>query len=65
MNVRQFVSGSSLLLAGWLGVTFVREVPPKQYPTIGRSPAPEATASTPREDNGLIALELAEEAATR
>jgi hypothetical protein len=39
MSIRQFVSGSSILLAGWLGVTFVREVPPNRYPKMDKTPA--------------------------
>ncbi len=32
MSIRLFVSVSSVLLAGWLGLTFVSEVPPNRYP---------------------------------
>jgi len=32
MSIRLFVSVSSLLLAGWLGLTFISEVPPNRYP---------------------------------
>jgi len=37
MKVSSFVSGSALLLAVWLGVTFVNEVSPQQYPSQRRS----------------------------
>jgi hypothetical protein len=32
MNTKRFVSGSSVLLAGWLGATFLSEVPSQRYP---------------------------------
>ena len=32
MNNRRFVSGSSLILVGWLAVTFIYKVPAKSYP---------------------------------
>jgi hypothetical protein len=31
MKLRHFVSGSAVVLAGWLGVTFVMEVPAQRY----------------------------------
>jgi hypothetical protein len=34
MNIRQFVSGSSVILAGWLGATFLNEVPAQRYPKL-------------------------------
>ncbi len=37
MNVTLFVSVSSLLLALWLGITFVHEVPPLQNPNISKA----------------------------
>jgi hypothetical protein len=39
MNTRCFVSGSSLLLAGWLGATFLNEVPAQRYPKLDQKPA--------------------------
>lgn len=42
MKLRHFVSGSSVILAGWLAVTFVYHVPaqryqkPEKYPTTSR-----------------------------
>jgi hypothetical protein len=32
MNTRRFVSGSSVILAAWLGATFLNEVPAQRYP---------------------------------
>ncbi|MCF7731085.1 MAG: hypothetical protein K9N23_05330 [Akkermansiaceae bacterium] len=32
MKVSNFVSGSALILAGWLGATFIHQVSPLQYP---------------------------------
>lgn len=32
MKMHQFVSGSAVILAGWLMLTFFHEVSPQQYP---------------------------------
>jgi hypothetical protein len=40
MNIRHFVSASSLVLAGWLLMTFLREVPTDPYPALGRGSVP-------------------------
>jgi len=32
MKMHQFVSGSAVVLAGWLMLTFFHEVSPQQYP---------------------------------
>jgi hypothetical protein len=37
MNIRNFVSGSSVVLAGWLGATFLNEVPSQRYPKLDKS----------------------------
>ena len=37
MNTSRFVSGSSILLAGWLGATFLNEVPAQRYPKLDRT----------------------------
>ncbi|MES2660287.1 MAG: hypothetical protein V4689_16810 [Verrucomicrobiota bacterium] len=39
MNTRRFVSGSSVVLAGWLGATFFNEVPAQRYPKLDKKPA--------------------------
>ena len=39
MNTLCFVSGSSLILAGWLGATFLNEVPAQRYPMLDKKPA--------------------------
>ncbi|MEX1118493.1 MAG: hypothetical protein WEB60_06825 [Terrimicrobiaceae bacterium] len=36
MNIRNFVSGSSVVLAGWLGATFLNEVPSQRYPKLDK-----------------------------
>jgi hypothetical protein len=38
MNTRRFVSGSSLILAGWLAFTFLYDVPAKSYPKLDKQP---------------------------
>jgi hypothetical protein len=45
MKVSSFVSGSALLLAVWLGVTFVHQVSPQQYPSQRRGPNVTKTAA--------------------
>ncbi len=47
MNTRRFVSGSSVILAGWLGATFFNEVPAQRYPKLDKKPATTAVASEP------------------
>jgi len=50
MNLRYFVSGSSMVLIGWLALTFFHEVPTQRYPRLERprgGAAPETTHATP------------------
>lgn len=35
-NIRNFVVATSLILAVWLGLTFVTKVPSHRYPTLGK-----------------------------
>lgn len=47
MNTRRFVTGSSVVLAAWLGATFLHEVPAQRYPKLQKNaaiPKPVATA---------------------
>jgi hypothetical protein len=39
MSTRKFVSGSSVILAGWLGATFFNEVPSQRYPKLEKTAA--------------------------
>jgi hypothetical protein len=39
MQLRHFVSGSAVILAGWLAVTFIHEVPTQRYPRLDKDPA--------------------------
>jgi hypothetical protein len=39
MSTRKFVSGSSVILAGWLGATFLNEVPAQRYPKLEKKSA--------------------------
>lgn len=56
MNTRRFVSGSSILLAGWLGATFLNDVPSQRYPKLDKKPA---TAAADVESNPtLIATQM-------
>jgi hypothetical protein len=70
MKMTYFVSGSSLLIAGWLVMTFFHSVSPMQYPKqrLGsqsdqarREPAAKAVAQSPKHvlkaTTGLIAAE--------
>jgi len=64
-NIRNFVCAASLLLAVWLGVTFVNKVPSHRYPSLGKDsvslsvePAP-AQAAVPGHKSGLATVPLA------
>ena len=64
-NIRNFVCAASLLLAVWLGVTFVNKVPSHRYPTLGKDsvslsaePAP-AQAAVSGQKSGLATVPLA------
>lgn len=55
MSTRHFVSGSSIILAGWLGATFLNEVPAQRYPKLDRTPAT-AKVDTDLKQGGETAL---------
>jgi len=59
MKASVFVCASALLFASWLTVTYLREVPPKDYPSLGRGSVPlSARKETPPAIKGpLISLE--------
>jgi hypothetical protein len=44
MNTRCFVSGSSVILSGWLGATFLNEVPTQRYPRLEKKPVTAASS---------------------
>jgi len=54
MRIPTFIGATSLLLASWLGVAFIRDVPTGSYPVIERSlvgkaaPSIESTQLTSR-----------------
>lgn len=52
MKLRNFVSTSALFLAGWLGFTFIHEVPAQRYPKLDKYTA------TPREAPDLPSKEM-------
>jgi hypothetical protein len=58
MNTRRFVSGSSILLAGWLGATFLNEVPSQRYPKLDNTP-PTAAIPASQEKLALVSVEVA------
>jgi hypothetical protein len=37
MRITTFIGGSSVLLTAWLGFSFIREVPPRSYPSGQKS----------------------------
>jgi len=45
MKIRHFVSGSSVILASWLLMTYLEEVPTHRYPTLGRGSVPIETGT--------------------
>lgn len=60
MKVPLFVASCAALFAGWLALTYVREVPRDNYPQLGRGSQPISAAAEPAvEDPGqpLIVLE--------
>ena len=54
MSPRRFVSGSSVILAGWLGATFFNEVPAQRYPKLDKKPATAAVEAA----TGLLVAEV-------
>lgn len=68
-NVRNFVCAASLLLAVWLGLTFVSKVPANRYPSLGKgsislsqqgaSPAPGLSAVIESAETGPAAVPVA------
>ena len=54
MNTRRFVSGSSVILAGWLGATFFNEVPAQRYPKLDKKPVAAAVDGA----TGLLVAEV-------
>jgi hypothetical protein len=36
MKLRQFVSGSALVLGAWLAITFFQDVPTQRYPKLDK-----------------------------
>lgn len=64
MKATAFVCASAALFATWLTITYVRDVPPKDYPTLGKGSVPvsaqrQAPASR---DTAMISLEHEREA---
>jgi hypothetical protein len=47
MNTSRFVSGSSILLVGWLGATFFNDVPAQRYPKLDKSTASQSAIKNP------------------
>jgi hypothetical protein len=46
MQLPHFVSGSAVILTGWLVVTFFHEVPSQRYPKLQKQPSATSAAST-------------------
>jgi hypothetical protein len=57
MNIRKFVSGSSVVLAGWLGATFLNEVPSQRYPKLDKS----ASLSVPKTEADALMVSAAQD----
>lgn len=59
MKATAFVCASAALFAAWLTITYVRDVSPKDYPTLGKGSVPvsaqrQAPASR---DSAMISLD--------
>lgn len=53
MKMHQFVSGSAVLIAGWLVATFLHEVSPQQYPQQRRGAPVHAANREPAKSGSL------------
>ncbi len=53
MNTRRFVCSSSIILAGWLGATFLNEVPAQRYPKLDKKTT--ANPLTPETADSAVA----------
>lgn len=49
MNTKRFVTGFSVILAGWLGATFLNEVPSQRYPKLDKITADSEAETQPAE----------------
>lgn len=47
MKLRQFVTTSAVVLAGWLGFTFFHEVPSQRYPKLQKYTDARSHLTTP------------------
>lgn len=47
MKLRQFVTTSAIVLLGWLGFTFVHEVPSQRYPKLQKYTDARTQTTTP------------------
>lgn len=52
MKLTYFISGSSILLLGWLAMTFVRHVPSPRYQKSGNLPVESVVPSRAELDHG-------------
>ncbi len=53
MSIRKFVSGTSVVLMGWLGATFLNEVPAQRYPKLDKSTSADSASNS---ETGLVAF---------
>ena len=60
MKLRHFVSGSAIILAGWLVATFVRDVPSQRYPKLNKQPS-SAVSQTKKPAEALVSLPKSEQ----
>lgn len=54
MDVRRFVSGTAVLLAAWLTVTFFLEVPSQRYPRMEKHQSVTALAPVPIDPTAAV-----------
>jgi len=54
MKIRVFVSTSAGVLLLWLGVTYFREVPYKNYPRLGKGSRPMTAEVEPVKESGAL-----------
>jgi len=60
MKLRQFVSGSAVVLGAWLAITFFHEVPTQRYPKLDKHRRSAETSGKP-EESGANAADVGAE----
>lgn len=57
MHLRQFVSGSAVILSAWLAYTFITEVPSQRYPKLDKYQYQSENTATPEDPQMAASVE--------